>query len=270
MAQLHLTLSQEEILLLLNENRQETFRKLLEDSLNSILKAESAEQLRAQPYERTEERAGSRNGFRERDLNTRIGTLTLRVPKHRDGQPFKTMIFDTYSRSEAALVTTMAEMVVNGVSTRKVKLVMETLCGTSYSKSAVSEACKDLDSQVKIFRERPIEGRYPFLTVDATYFKVRENHRIISKALMIAYGTNENGIREVLDFGVYANESKETWMAFMKGLKKRGLKGLLMVTSDAHEGMRWIRCFPMSPGRDVSSIFRRTSPIKLLKSINQG
>ena len=94
-------------------------------------------------------------------------------------------------------------------------------CGTSYSKSAVSEVCKDLDSQVKTFRERPIEGRYPFLTVDATYFKVRENHRIISKALMIAYGTNENGVRELLDFGVYANESKETWMAFMKGLKKR-------------------------------------------------
>ena len=153
--------------------------------------------------------------------------LPLRIPKHRDGQPFKTMIFDTYSRSEAALVTTMAEMVVNGVSTRKVKLVMETLCGTSYSKSAVSEACKDLSSQVKAFRERPIEGRYPFLTVDAAYFKVRENHRIISKALMIAYGTNENGVREVLGFGVYANESKETWTSFMKDLKKRGLKGLL-------------------------------------------
>ena len=272
MAQLHLTLSQDEILQLLSENREETFRKLLEDSLNSILKAESAEQLRAQPYERTEERAGSRNGFRERDLNTRIGTLTLRVPKHRDGQPFKTMIFDTYSRSEAALVTTMAEMVVNGVSTRKVKLVMEKLCGTSYSKSAVSEACKDLDSQVKAFRERPIEGRYPFLTVDATYFKVRESHRIISKALMIAYGTNENGIREVLGFGVYANESKETWMSFMKDLKKRGLKGLLMVTSDAHEGIRYAldQLFPNVPWQRCQFHFSKNIADKAPKKYQAG
>ena len=151
MAQIHLTLSQEEILLLLSENREETFRKLLEDSLNSILKVESAEQLKAQPYERTNERSGSRNGFRDREF--------------------------------------------------------------------------------------------------ATYFKVRENHRIISKALMIAYGTNEEGIREILGFGVYANESKETWTAFLKDLKKRGLKGLLMVTSNAHKGIRYAldQVFPNVP-----------------------
>lgn len=99
------------------------------------------------------------------------------------------MVFENYSRSEAALVTTMAEMVVSGVSTRKVARGVETLCGTSVSKSAVSEVCKDLDKEVEAFRDRPIEGNYPFLTIDATYFKVRENGRVISKALMIAYGT---------------------------------------------------------------------------------
>ena len=144
MAQLNITLNQDEILELLAKNSGEAFKKLLQESLNSILQAESAEQLHATPYERTEEQTDSRNGLRERNLNTRIGRITLRVPRHRE-QPFKTMIFENYSRSEAALVASMAEMVVNGVSTRKVSQVMETLCGTSYSKSTVSELCKDLD-----------------------------------------------------------------------------------------------------------------------------
>lgn len=110
------------------------------------------------------------------------------------------MIFENYSRSEAALVTTMAEMVVSGVSTRKVARVIETLCGSSISKSAVSDVCKDLDKEVEAFRSRPIEGNYPFLTVDAAYFKVRENGRVVSKALLIAYGTNNDGKREILAF----------------------------------------------------------------------
>ena len=136
MAQINFTLNQEEILQLLSEDNNEAFRKLLESSLNSVLKAESQEQLQAAPYERTEERTDSRNGFRDRELKTRIGTITLHVPRHRN-QPFQTMVFENYSRSEAALIVCMAEMVVNGVSTRKVSKVMETLCGTSYSKSTV-------------------------------------------------------------------------------------------------------------------------------------
>ena len=111
-------------------------------------------------------------------------------------------------------------MVVCGVSTRKVSNVVETLCGTTVSKSAVSEACKDLDKEVETFRNRPIEGLYPFLTVDATYLKIRENHRIQSKALMIAYGTNQYGIREVLGFAAYPNESKETWTDFLGNTEK--------------------------------------------------
>ena len=237
MAQLNITLNQDEILQLLSDNRDDAFKKLLQDSLNSILKAESTEQLKAEPYERTSERTGSRNGFRDRPLTTRIGQIILSVPKHRDGEPFKTMVFDNYCRSEAALVLTMAEMVVNGVSTRKVSQVMETLCGKSFSKSSVSVACKELDAKVKEFRERPLVGDYPFLTVDATYFKVRENSRVISKAFMIAYATNTAGHREIIGFGIYKNESKDTWNEFLKSLKARGLKGVKMITSDAHEGI---------------------------------
>ena len=237
MAQLNNTLKQDEMLQLLSDNRDEAFKALLQNSLNSILKAESAEQLKAAPYERTDERTDNRNGTRERTLATRLGKLELQVPRHRN-QPFKTMIFENYSRSEAALITTMAEMVVNGVSTRKISQVMETLCGTSYSKSSVSELCKELDSKISEFRKRPLTGEYPFLIIDATYFRVRENHRIVSKAFMTAFAVDAQGRREILGFGVYANESKESWNDFLLGLRSRGLKGLLMITADAHEGIR--------------------------------
>ena len=236
MAQLNITLDQEEILQLLCNDRDEAFRQLLQNSLNSVLKAESAEQLKAAPYERSDDRTDSRNGTRQRKLATRIGSMTLEVPRHRN-VPFRTMIFDNYSRSEAALIACMAEMVVNGVSTRKVAKVVETLCGETYTKSTVSELCKELDEKVEEFRNRPLEGHYPFIEVDATYFKVREKHRFISKAFMIAYGVNEYGIREILGFDVCHSETKETWNIFLKSLKKRSLSGLLMITSDAHEGI---------------------------------
>ena len=238
MAQLNITLNQDEILQLLSNDKDAAFAKLLEDCLNSILKVESAAQLKAEPYERTEERTGSRNGFRDRPLTTRIGNIILRVPKHRNGEPFHSLVFDNYGRSEAALIVTMAEMVVNGVSTRKVSQVMETLCGKTYSKSTVSEACKELDKAVKEFRERPLTGEYPFVIADATYFKVRENGRIVSKAFMIAYAVDSEGRREILGFGIYPNESKRTWNEFLKYLKDRGLHGVKMITSDAHEGIR--------------------------------
>lgn len=237
MAQLNLTLNQDEILLLLSNNRSDAFKNLLQESLNGILKSESAAQLKAEPYERSEERTGSRNGFRDRPLTTRIGTIVLKVPKHRDGEPFKTMIFDNYCRSEAALIVAMAEMVVNGVSTRKVSQVMEVLCGKTYSKSTVSEACKVLDEQVRKFRERPLTGEYPFLTLDATYFKVRELGRVVSKSFMIAYATDRDGVREIIGFSIYPKESKDTWNDFLKDLNHRGLKGVRVVTSDAHEGI---------------------------------
>ena len=271
MAQLNITLNQEEIQALLLDDRGEAFKKILQTSLNKILQAESAEQLKAAPYERSEERTDCRNGSRDRDLNTRVGRITLHVPRHRN-VPFKTLVFDNYSRSEAALVASMAEMVVSGVSTRKVSRVMETLCGTSFSKSAVSDVCKDLDTAVKEFQTRPLEGDYPFLTVDATYFKVRENSRIISKAFMIAYSTNTEGHREILGFGVYANESSATWTDFLLSLKRRGLTGLLMITSDAHEGILNAigKVFPTVPWQRCQFHFSRNITDKAPKKYQTG
>lgn len=273
MAQLNITLNQDEILQLLSDSRDDAFKTLLQESLNSILKAESTEQLGAEPYERSESRTDSRNGFRERPLNTRIGTITLKVPRHRD-QPFKTLVFDNYKRSEAALVAGMAEMVVNGVSSRKVSTVMETLCDTSFSKSTVSEVCKELDSSVNQFKNRTLEEEYPFVFVDATYFRVRYNHRIVSRAFMVALATSIDGRREVIGFEVYDNESKETWRQFFESLKDRGLKGLKLITSDAHEGIIYAsgKVFPDVPWQRCQTHFSRNilecAPAKYQKAIH--
>lgn len=237
MAQINLTLNQEEILQLMTKDREGAFKRLLEESLNSIMKAESAEQLHAQHYERCEERTDSRNGFRERNLKTRIGTITRKVPRHRNGA-FETSIFEEYTRSEAALLSSMMEMVVNGVSTRKVSKVVETLCGTSVSKSTVSKICKELDGPVNDFKNRPLSGDYPYLTVDATYFKVREDHKVLAKAFLIAYAVNREGYREIVGFDVFPKESKDTWTSFFRGLRSRGLSGVKLITSDAHEGIQ--------------------------------
>ena len=273
MAQLNITLNQDEILQLLSADHDEAFRQLLTESLNSILQAESTAQLGAEPYERSASRSDSRNGARERDLKTRIGNVTLSVPRHRN-IPFHTLVFDNYSRSEAALVTTMAEMVVNGVSTRKVSKVMETLCGTSYSKSTVSEACKGLDKAVNSFKARPLEGDYKFLYVDATYFKVRGEHRIGSKAMMVALAITDAGKREILGFEIYGNESKETWKLFLESLKERGLKEPKMITSDAHDGIIYAisKIFPNTPWQRCQTHFSRNilshAPSKYQKAIH--
>ena len=271
MAQINITLNQDEILQLMSNDREGAFKMLLQDSLNSILQAESEEQLKAAPYERSTARTDCRNGVRERGLTTRIGKIELKVPRHRN-RPFKSMIFENYSRSEAALIATMAEMVVNGVSTRKVSQVVETLCGASFSKSSVSELCKDLDSRVDEFRSRPLDKAYSFLTVDATYFKVRDNHRIVSRAFMVAYGTDSSGYREILGFGVYPNESKETWYSFLKSLADRGLTGLLMIISDAHEGIRDAvsKVFPDVPWQRCQYHFSKNISDKVPKKYQKG
>lgn len=171
--------------------RADVFCRILESTLNGVLRAESAAQLHAAPYERTGERTDSRNGVSRRSLATRLGVLGLDVPRHRS-EPFQPRLFDNYSRSEVALVTTMAEMVVMGASTRRVARVDEELCGRDVSKSVAGEACKSLDKEVEAFRERPIEGAYPFLAIDATYLKVRVDHRIVSRPLMVTSDANED------------------------------------------------------------------------------
>ena len=143
----------------------------------------------------------------------------------------------------------MAKMVAGGMSTQKFSKIIKTLCDTSYSKSAVYEICRELDSQVEKFRVRPLEGMYPFLTSNAVYFKVRENHRIISKAFMASLIVNAEGRYDILEFQVFEKECVENWVVFLNGLKERGLKGLLMITSDSHEGIiKTVReTFPEDP-----------------------
>ena len=237
MAQYNITIT-EELLhgLFLSNGRDEAFSKLLEEIFNQVLLAQSTEQIRAQPYERTEERTAYRNGFRDRQLTTRVGTLTLRVPRHRDGQ-FSTELFARYQRSEQALVLAMMEMVINGVSTRKVEQITEELCGKKFSKSTVSALCKSLDPMVEAFRTRPLKCHYPFLMVDAIYVKVRENGRVQSRGLLIAIAVNEEGHREIIGFQLANSESESSWGEFFSSLIDRGLKNVDLVTSDDHKGL---------------------------------
>ena len=248
MAQINITLNQEEILEVLSKNRDEAFKIIVQKILDQIMLAESKEILKAEPYQRTSFRTDFRNGFRDRELVTRIGKITMHVPRHRN-VPFKTMIFDNYTRSEGALISTMMEMVIQGVSTRKISEVTKILCGQEFSKSTVSQICKALDEIVCGFRDSPIEKYYPFLITDATYFKVRSQHRVTSKAFMIAIGITEEGIKEVVGFGVYDNESHNTWSSFYESLKKRGMLSPKMIVSDAHKGEKTAigKVYPDSP-----------------------
>ncbi len=237
MAHYNITLEQELLHeLFLSDGKDAAFSKLMSEIFNQVLKTQSAEQLGAAPYERTNERQAYRNGFRTRALTTRIGTLTLHVPRHRNGQ-FSTSLFQRYQRSEQALMLTMMEMVINGVSTRKVEIITEELCGKTFSKSTVSSLCKQLDPVVDAFRNRPLEDDYPFVIVDAIYLKARQNKRVCSVALLVCYGINSEGYREILGFEVAGGETENSWGNFFNTLKQRGLKSPRLIVSDNHAGL---------------------------------
>lgn len=237
MAQFNITLSGEHLKdLFLSNGKDEAFSRLLEEIFNQVLLAQSTEQLRAKPYERTDERTAYRNGTRERQLTTRVGKLTLKVPRHRNGQ-FSTELFSRYQRSEQALVLAMMEMVVNGVSTRKIERITEELCGETFSKSTISNLCKNLDPMVHEFKTRPLKDHYPFILVDAIYLKVRENDHVKSRGLLIAVGINKNGNREIIGFEIANTENESSWGDFFISLKERGLKDVHLITSDNHKGL---------------------------------
>jgi len=214
-----------------------TLARLLETALNELLEAQMSEHLGADRYERNEDREGYRNGYRDRQLATRVGPLTLRVPQTRDGS-FSTDIFERYSRSEQAFVIGLMEMVINGVSTRKVTRITEGLCGTAFSKSTVSRLTKALDAPVGAFLSRTLDADYPFLIVDALFTKVRTDKRVVSKALLIVSGIRKDGYREVLGLAIGDSESAATWDGLFKDLKGRGLKNVDFVVSDSHSGLR--------------------------------
>ena len=237
MAQFNITLTTELLHgLFSNNGRDQAVTKLMEEIFNQVLLAQSEDQIGAAPYERTNERTCYRNGFRDRNLTTRVGHLTLHVPRLRNGD-FSTELFERYQRSEQALVLAMMEMVINGVSTRKVERITEELCGKKFSKSTVSKLCESLDPVVNAFKNRPLESHYPFLIVDALYLKVRANQRVQSRSLLIAIGINSEGYREVIGFQVANTESESSWSDFFSSLKNRGLKDVRLVTSDNHKGL---------------------------------
>lgn len=237
MTQYQITLN-EELLhqLFIGESRDAGVAALLETVLNQVLKAQSTEQLHVEKYERNEERTALRNGTYERGLSTRVGKLILSVPRHRDGS-FSTELFSRYQRSEQALVLSLMEMVIQGVSTRKVTKITEELCGTEFSKSTVSELCKSLDPTIQAWNDRPLTKEYAFVIVDALYTKVREEGRVRSRGVLIATGINIEGTREILGLTVGDTESEASWGAFFAHLKDRGLSGVDVVTSDQHSGL---------------------------------
>jgi transposase-like protein len=209
---------------------------LLEPILNQILQSEMTEHLGAESGERTDSRSGYRNGTYQRKLTTRVGTLELEVPRDRDGT-FQTELFQRYQRSERALVTTLMQMVVQGVSTRRVKKITTELCGREFSRSTVSRLTEGLEEQVDAWAERSLDQEYPFLLLDAMHLDVRRQEAVRSTAVLLAIGIGEDGQREILGIETALGETGEAWQRFIHKLKERGLSGVELATSDAHEGL---------------------------------
>src|SRR5690606_16705185 len=212
-------------------------REIVRSVMQAMLEAEMDEALGASKGERTSERLGYRSGYYGRTLITRVGKLELRVPQDRAGR-FSTELFERYQRSEQALVSTLAEMYVQGVSTRKVKAITEELCGHAFSASAISAINKRLDESLKAFAKRLLPEPFPYLILDARYEKVREAGVVMSQAVLIAIGIDLDGRRQVLAVEMAHRESSSSWKEFLLGLKTRGLHGVEFVVADDHAGLR--------------------------------
>src|SRR6059036_496813 len=219
--------------------------------VQQLMEAEVSELVGAERGERApEERLTHRNGYRTRLWSTRAGELELAIPKIRRGSYFPSFL-EPRKRSEQALVSVVQEAYVAGVSTRKVDQVVESL-GLRISKSEVSRICQGLDEQVEAFRQRPLEGAYPYLWLDAKHVKVRDHGRVVSKAVVVAYAVHESGVREVIGLDIGEVESGAFWTEFLRSLRKRGLDGVRLAVSDQHEGLKaaiarvlgcpWQRC----------------------------
>ena len=215
--------------------------------MNQAMKAERENHLNASSYERTPERNGYANGFKPKTLNLRAGRVTLDVPQVRDAS-FYPQSLEKGLRSERALTIAMAEMYVQGVSTRKVRNILEKLCGLEVSSTQVSEAAKDMDEEIRLFRERTLD-RYPIIYVDAEYQRIRINGSVTDVAVLQAIGINTEGKREVLGMQVSASEAEVNWRMFLSDLVRRGLSGVRLIVSDAHEGLKAARkaVFPAVP-----------------------
>lgn len=244
-------LDKEKLVALLS--KKEGLSDLLEQVLNQVLESQMSEHLGADKYEHNNDRQGYRNGYRIRQLHTRVGSLNLRVPQTRDGS-FSTEIFRRYQRHEQAFVLGLMEMYLQGVSTRKVTKITEELCGVSFSKSTVSQLCLELDARLKAWRSRPLSEKcYPFLIVDALVIDIRRDEAVRASGCLIAYGVNAEGQREPLDLLIADSETENAWHELFSTLKERGLSGVELVVSDSHgglvnamkrnfQGAQWQRC----------------------------
>jgi transposase-like protein len=205
--------------------------------VQALMNAEVSELIGAEPGERTPDRATWRNGYRSREWDTRVGVIELQIPKLRQGSYFPHGLLEPRKRGEQALLAVVQQAYVCGVSTRRVDQLVETL-GLRISRSEVSRVCALLDEQVEAFRQRPLEGDYLYLWLDAKVEKVRDGGRVVGKAVVIAYGVHETGRREILGVDVGAAETETFWSEFLRSLVARGLAGVQFVVSDAHEGLK--------------------------------
>lgn len=248
---------------------------LLERVLNQVLEQEITEHVGAKKHERSPRRRGRRNGSYSRRLTTRVGTLELEVPRDRAGT-FRTELFERYQRSEKALVLALMEMVVNGVSTRKVKRITAELCGREFTRSTVSELAQGLDAQVEAWNERPLEGRYPFVIADAMQIRVRRQGAVRPTSALLIVGVNEQGHREVLGIRIADSETEAGWLETFRWLKHRGLTGVDLLVSDAHEGLvrALRRCFQGVVWQRCQAHFRRNvlekTPGELKAAMQKG
>ena len=242
-------------------------KQVLEALVNQAMQSEVSQHLAADQYQRTDQRRGYRNGVKPRHLATRVGSLELAVPQTRNCEPYHPSMFARWQRSERALLVACAEMYFQGVSTRKVQNVLEQMGGGDISSATVSRIAAELDEKLGGFRRRSLKTtEYPYMHIDARYEKVRVDSRVVSQAVLVAVGFTAEGRREVLDWRIGDSESQETWGTLFRDLKDRGLKGLRLVVSDAHGGIRaalarhfqgvsWQRCrvhFKREMGRKVS------------------
>ena len=222
----------------INSNLDMVIKSAIVLVLNEVMEKERDDYLQAAAYERSPGRRDYRNGYYERELILGIGKLKLKVPRTRNGE-FSTSVFDKYARCDQALVLAMLEMVINGVSTRKVTHIVEQLCGENISKSFVSSLTQKLDPIINEWSKRPLNViYYPYVFVDAMYIKVREHNRVVSKAVYIATAITEKNTREILGLSVDHAEDFESWSRFFQQLKSRGLQSPKLVISDAHLGLQ--------------------------------
>mgnify|MGYP001564657228 CR=1 FL=1 len=249
-----MTLDNNSLMNILSQTQGDDFLKaVLKAALESLMDKDVSNQLNASLGEQTNDRESYRNGYRQRCLNTGVGSLDLQIPKIRKGSYFPAFL-NHFQRTESALLSVIQEAYIGGVSTRKMERVVQEMGIGTLKKSQVSEICKSIKDGVDEFMNAPITGFWPYLYLDATYLKVRENNRVISKAALIAIGINTRGERRVLGLQIADSEASIFWKTFLDSLKTRGLEGVELVISDAHTGLKeainssflgasWQRCW---------------------------